>query len=234
MTCTDLLRSYEVPLSYQYRIIYPGGYMVKKILFGIGIVVAIFMLLVVLQPAEYNISREIVINATPEVVFPHVNSAIRSNDWMPWKDNDAKLRMEFTGPMDGVGSSSQWFSDGPMGNGESVIVASVPNTSVTTELLFHKPTPMKQIAQFDLAPTASGTNVKWSVSGKNSFMGRVMTLFKVMDSMVGKEFDKGLMRLKTSLEKTPAAQTPPAAEAAPVAKPAAKPVVKPAPTPAKK
>ncbi len=208
--------------------------MVKKILFGIGIAVAIFMLLLVFQPAEYTISREIVINTTPDVVFPHVNSAIRSNDWMPWKDNDAKLRMEFTGPMDGVGSSSQWFSEGPMGNGESVITASVPNTSVTTELLFHKPMPMKQITQFELTPTASGTKLKWSVSGKNTFMGRVMSLFNVMDSMVGKEFDKGLTRLKTTLEKTSEAQTSATAETPTAAKPAAKPAVKPAAPPAKK
>lgn len=175
--------------------------MLKKILFGIGIVVAAVMLLLALQPAKYEVKRQITINAPAEKIFPFLNSSMKSQEWMPWKDGDSQMRLEFTGPDSGVGSSAKWDSPGSMGSGESVIIESVNNSKVVTELNYLKPIAMSQIAVMSLSPANNNmTTVTWSVSGRNSVMSRAMSVFRVMDSMIGKEFEKGLARLKSSVE----------------------------------
>jgi hypothetical protein len=56
---------------------------------------------------------------------------------------------------------------------------------------------------FDFTPVADGakTDVKWTMQGKNNFMGRAMCLFMDMDAMIGKDFEKGLANLKAVAEK---------------------------------
>jgi len=45
------------------------------------------------------------------------------------------------------------------------------------------------------------TKVTWSFSGKNKFPMTIFSLFKSMDSMVGKDFEEGMASLKEVLEK---------------------------------
>ena len=49
-------------------------------------------------------------------------------------------------------------------------------------------------------PEAGGSHVTWAMDGTNNYMAKVMTLFMNMDSMIGKDFEKGLGRLKTVTE----------------------------------
>jgi hypothetical protein len=60
---------------------------------------------------------------------------------------------------------------------------------------------MSQMAEVSLTPSADGTVVKWAVSGKNSFMGRLMCTFMDMDKMIGGQFMQGLTKLKSLVEK---------------------------------
>ncbi len=40
----------------------------------------------------------------------------------------------------------------------------------------------------------------WKVDGQNNFVGRLMCIFMNMDKMVGGMFEKGLAKLKTTVE----------------------------------
>ena len=60
---------------------------------------------------------------------------------------------------------------------------------------------MSQLAEITLSPTTDGTMVRWSVTGKNTFIGRLFCLFMNMDKMVGDQFEKGLAKLKNIVEK---------------------------------
>src|SRR5690348_4186807 len=108
--------------------------MMKKIALALVVVVGGFLGYVAMQPSAMSISREVVIKAPAEAIFPLVNSSKRSNDWMPWKAMDPNLQMSYSGPDEGVGSASSWQSEGQMGKGQSVVIASVPNQLVKTEL----------------------------------------------------------------------------------------------------
>lgn len=176
--------------------------MVGKIIGCVALGIGAFLFYIAMQPPDFNISRELVVNAPPEAVFPHINSSQKANTWMPWKDSDPEVQMNFSGPEKGIGSTSSWESKGQMGTGKAVVVESVPNQTVKTQLTYAKPMEMSQLAELSLSPTNEGTLVRWSVTGKNSFIRRAMCFFMDMDKMVGKEFDKGLAKLKNLVEST--------------------------------
>ena len=174
--------------------------MLAKVLISVGVVLGGFFAYVGTRPSEMYVAREITVNATPEAVFPFINNSKKADAWMPWKDSDPGVQMTYVGPEEGVGSKSTWDSKGQMGTGEALVVASVPNQSVKTQLTYTKPFTMSQMAEISLSPETSGTKVRWSVSGQSNFFFKLMGVFKDCDSMIGPEFEKGLSRLKSQVE----------------------------------
>lgn len=174
--------------------------MLIKIVLAVTVVIIGILGYAGFQSPDYQVRREIEISAAPDVIFPHLNHSQKMNDWMPWKESDPGVQMEYSGPVEGVGSKSSWASEGPMGTGNAEIVESVPNETVVTKLEYTKPMTMSQMAKFTLAPAPSGgTIVTWSVAGQNSFIGRVVCLFMNMDKMVGTQFEAGLEKLKATV-----------------------------------
>lgn len=172
----------------------------KKFFTVIGMIIAGVLIYASTLPAHYEYSREVVIAASPERIFPFINNSVKSHAWMPWKEKDLKMQVTFAGPVEGVGSKSLWTSEGEMGKGESEVIESNLNKSVKMKLTYFEPMSMTQTADLTLSPAPAGTLVKWSISGENNFMGRVFSVFVSMDSMIGKEFEKGLNNLKSLAE----------------------------------
>ena len=53
---------------------------------------------------------------------------------------------------------------------------------------------------FDLVPEGTTrTQVTWSMEGEQDFMGRVFSVFVSMDSMIGGDFERGLVNLAARL-----------------------------------
>lgn len=171
--------------------------MLLKKMFMIGaVLLGGFMSYVAMLPAEMHISREIVINNSPEAIFPFINNSQKANEWMPWKDSDPAVQINYSGPDEGVGSRSSWNSSGQMGTGEALVVESITNELVKTKLSYTKPFQMEQLAQMTLSPVDGGTRVTWSVSGKQGFLFKLIGVFVSCEEMVGGEFEKGLAKLK--------------------------------------
>lgn len=175
--------------------------MLKKVILTVVVVVVLFLTYIAAQSPDFSVSRQVVIKASPEKLFPYLNNSKRTNEWMPWKDSDPNVEMKYSGPDEGVGSTASWDSSGQMGTGRAEVVESKINESVKTKLIYTKPFAMSQLAEMNLIPQSDGTVVRWSVSGQNNFIGRVFCFFMNMDKMVGGEFEKGLNKLKTLVEK---------------------------------
>jgi hypothetical protein len=173
--------------------------MLKKIGMVLFIVIAGVLVAATLQPPEMAVYREIVINASPEAIFPYINNAKKSYEWMPWADGDPSIEIQYSGPDEGVGAMSKWHGK-QMGTGTSLVTESISNKSVKTKLEYTEPFAMTQDAEVALTPSGSGTSVRWSVSGHNNFMFRIMGVFVDCDKMIGGEFEKGLTRLKVVVE----------------------------------
>lgn len=81
------------------------------------------------------------------------------------------------------------------------IVESTPPTRVLMKLDFLEPFPANNMAEFVLEPQGDSTVVTWAIYGPSPFMAKVMGVFMNMDTMIGKEFDAGLGKLKAQMEK---------------------------------
>lgn len=175
--------------------------MLINILIGLAAVIALFLIYAALRPANYEISREITLNARREKVFPFLNTRSLANSWNPFLKNDPTLKVSFEGPEVGVGAVTKWADGKQTGTGSATVTESVPNEKVTIRLDYVKPFVGTQEAVYLLQGQGNQSVVTWKVSGKNAFFPRLMCMFMNMDKMVGGAFEQGLAELKTQVEK---------------------------------
>lgn len=170
------------------------------ILIGIGVLLAIFFVIVAMQPGEFAIERSTSISALPTKVFPLVNNLRMWALWSPWEKLDPKMKREFEGE-EGAGATYAWDGDGKAGQGRMTIVVSKPTSKVDIRLDFLRPFKCTNDVKFTFKPEGSNTNVNWKMTGKNGFIGKAFCMFMNMDKMVGGDFEKGLAALKAEAEK---------------------------------
>ena len=82
----------------------------------------------------------------------------------------------------------------------------MPDDSVTIDLRFVKPFKSHSSSVLTAVPAAEGgaSLVTWTMTGPKTFMTRVMGVFTSIDKMIGRDFEKGLARLKADVEGGPA------------------------------
>lgn len=175
--------------------------MLIKIGLGVAAALVAFLIFVALQSPDYIISREVIINAPAERIFPFLNNSKLAERWGPWLEVDPQAKMSYSGPDEGVGSRASWEGGKKLGTGSATIVESVPNQKVSIRLEYVKPMLMTQDSEYLITPVGEQSVVTWRVQGKNNFMGRLMCIFVNMDTIVGGMFEKGLANLKALVEK---------------------------------
>lgn len=172
---------------------------VRNILIGFVVLIALFLAGGFLIPAEQHVERDIVIGASSQAVYDVVRDFDQFNDWSPWSELDPEARYELTGTAGEVGSALAWFSDKPdVGNGRQTIAALTPYSQVDVSLEFDGQPPA--MTRFSLSEQANGTRVIWSMDTDfgNNPLFRYFGL--VLDDMVGKDYEKGLAQLKRYVE----------------------------------
>ncbi len=150
----------------------------------------------------FEVTRSTTIAADPARVHGLIDDFHQWPAWSPWEDLDPQVQRTYTGAASGVGSHYAWRGNRKAGEGWMEIRESGPER-VGIELAFMKPMRSTQDVEFVLAPTGSGTStdVTWRMSGQHE--GLLMSVFsKVvsMDRLIGKDFEKGLARLKAAAE----------------------------------
>lgn len=172
------------------------------ILLGIAIVIAAVVAFISTRPADFRIVRERVIPAPVATVFEHVNDFHKWDDWSPWAKLDPTMKQTYDGPPAGVGAAYSWAGSGKVGQGKMTILESRPSELVRIRLEFIKPIGCTNTAHFEFHPDAAGTRVKWTMTGRNGFMGKLFDTLMNMDKVVGRDFEKGLTNLQTVTEGT--------------------------------
>lgn len=179
--------------------------MMKYILIGILALLAIFFVIAMLQPADFRITRTATVAAPPAALFEQINHFHRWNEWSPWAKLDPNATYSFEGEPSGPGASYTWAGNREVGEGRMTITESRPNEVIIIKMDFIKPFAGTNTTEFTFQPRETGTAVTWSMSGKNGFTGKVMSLFIDYDKMVGGMFEKGFENLKMAVESKPAA-----------------------------
>lgn len=169
------------------------------------IIIGIILLIVILAliaPKSYEVSRNITINKPLSEVFTYLKSLKNQDNWSPWAERDPNMKKTFTGTDGEVGCISAWESDHKqVGSGEQEIISITDNKEITAQLRFLKPFKSQSDAYTRVAEVESGTKVTWGFSGKNKFPVSIMMLFMNMEKAIGGDFEQGLAKLKSILEK---------------------------------
>lgn len=174
--------------------------MLKKILIAIAAIVVVFVIVVAIQPSEFRITRKATISAPAPAVFAQVNDFHNWEAWSPWAKLDPAAKTTFEGPSAGTGAIFRWAGNKEVGEGSMTITESRPPDLIRIKLEFLKPFAAINTTEFTFTPEGDQTAVTWSMAGKNNFIAKAVCLFMNMDKMVGGQFEKGLVNMKSVVE----------------------------------
>jgi hypothetical protein len=192
---------------------YDARTMAKKILAVVVGIVVLLLAVIAMQPSEFTIKRSATINAPADVVYAQIADFKAWEAWSPWEKMDPNQARTYSEPSSGLGANYHWKGNDDVGEGNMKITDVKPNQQVGIDLDFIAPFETKNRTVFDLEDVNGATTVTWSMSGKNTFMGKAFGLFMNMDKMVGADFEKGLASMKT-LSEAKAVEAKKAADAA--------------------
>jgi len=174
--------------------------MLKIILIAIPTVIAVFIIIVAMQPSSYRVMRSSAIAAPPDALFPHMNDLKKWEAWNPWGKADPNMKLTYGGPASGIGANYSWAGNNEVGEGRATITESRPSESVKFKIEFFKPMSATSEMEFTFKPQGNQTEVTVTVTREKNFMAKAFCLFISMDKMIGGKFDKELADLKTIAE----------------------------------
>ncbi len=172
--------------------------MLRNVLVGLVVLILVIVGGAYLTPRNVHVERTLTINASAEAIFPYLNDYRRFNEWSPWADRDPDAVYTYEGPPSGVGARMSWEGNDQVGSGtQEIILSDFPNR-LETHLDFGAQG--QAVAFFDLQPMEGATDVTW---GFDTDMGlnpiaRYMGL--MMDSLVGADYEEGLLNLRDVVE----------------------------------
>jgi effector-binding domain-containing protein len=177
---------------------------VKVILTLVLVLIALVGVLGLIAPKKYQVERSVSIDAPAAVVFRHVQYWKNWKDWSPWAAMDTTMSTTIEGKDGEAGSVYKWTGK-KTGVGQMTATAVTLPTALEYQLRFIKPYSMTSDGYVRLSEEQGKTKAAWAMLGKSPFPMNVLNLFVSMNKMVGKDFEKGLVKLKDLCEKEMAA-----------------------------
>jgi uncharacterized protein YndB with AHSA1/START domain len=148
----------------------------------------------------YTVERSATIDAPPARIYDQIADFHNWTRWSPWEDVDPELTRTYSGAESGIGAVYNWSGNRKAGQGRMEIIDAVEPSRVQIDLVFEKPWKARNDTELTIRPEGSGSRVTWSMTGKNTLVTKVMSIFTSMDKILGPDFEKGLSRLKTAAE----------------------------------
>ena len=175
--------------------------MLKKTLIFLVAVLILVAVVGLLLPRNIRVERSVNIERPASLIYATVNSFQLFYKWSPWQSLDPNMRQITEGARDGVGAKLVWSGNDKVGSGTQLITASTPDRSVASDIDFGKMGVAKSTILLD--PQNSSTKVTWTldVDMGASPIGHYFGL--MMDHMIGKDYERGLSKLKTLVESMP-------------------------------
>lgn len=160
----------------------------------------IILALAARKPDTITYVRSTRVNAPPEKITPLVNDFKKWRAWSPYEDRDPELKRTYGGNESGVGATYAWEGNKNVGAGRMEILEST-SSRIRIKLDFIAPFKANNTAIFSFTPQAGATEVVWTMTGKNVFFGKVMSVFLDFDKLIGKDFEQGLANMKAAAER---------------------------------
>lgn len=159
-------------------------------------VIAAILIYAALKPNNFSISRSAEMKASPSRIFPFVNDLADHEKWSPFA-RDPKVNNRVGNPSAGTGARVDF--DGSSA-GTLSITDSRPASDIVMRLQMTKPMKCDHRIDFSFVPQGSSTNVTWTISGRQPYLGKLMSVFIDCEKMCGKQFEQGLADLRKLAE----------------------------------
>ena len=194
----------------------------KKILLWLVIVIVAVSVLAQLLPAEWKVTRTVVVKAQPASIYPLLANVERWKEWNAFSTNDPAIQHFYPGTTVGVGAVDKWQSK-KFGDGSATITSADPARGIGFDLRFERMPDQASPGAFEFVAVEGGTQVVYWVSGKHGHnpVHRIFGLF--MGGFLGKFFDESLANIKKIAEANPVAPEAGTAVSTDGASPAASP-----------
>ena len=169
----------------------------------LGVIAALVLIIsaigLIFFSSHIHVDRSVVINQDRASTFNFLNDLKNQAAWSPWQEKDPKAKYEFTSNTVGEGAEMKWTSEvKDVGNGSMTISTATPDSVIRMDLNFMENGVAK--SSYVVVPDSNGTKVIWSLDVEAGANPLLRIMGKFMDGMVGKDFEKGLSKLKTVLE----------------------------------
>jgi carbon monoxide dehydrogenase subunit G len=174
--------------------------MLKKILIALAAIVLIFVVVVALQPSEFQMDRSTTIAAPQADVFAQVNDFHKWDAWSPWAKLDPNAKVGFEGPPEGEGTVMTWSGNSEVGEGKMTLTESRPNELVKARVDMVKPFEGTSTSEFTFKPEGDQTSVTWNVAAHHNFLEKALCLVMGGKTMMSDLMEKGLAQMKSVVE----------------------------------
>ena len=187
--------------------------MIKKVLIALVAIIAIFLVVVAMQPSSYHVERSQTMKASPDLVWAYFSDFNQWKKWSHWEKSDPSQTTTITGTPSTVGHKTVWSGE-KTGKGEMLITEATKAKSLKIDLAFKEPMASVAKTYFTVVPEGKGVKVTWAMDGKNDFVGKFFGLVMGMEGMIGGAYEDSLKNLKELSEKAQIAAAKKAAELA--------------------
>ena len=174
--------------------------MFEKIALIVIILIAVTLVYAASRPDTFRIKRSIIINTSPDKIFPHINDLHQWEAWSPWEKIDPEIQRSYSGADSGKGAIYEWQGNKDIGKGRMEIIQSAPPANLIIAIHFIQPFAAQNTVEFVLENQGNATMVTQAMYGSSPFISKLMGLFFNMDKMVGEKYEEGLASLKVIAE----------------------------------
>jgi GyrI-like small molecule binding domain len=173
----------------------------KKIGIIIGVLFIVYIVLSLMSPSGYKVTREIKISSPVENVFNQTTVFANWANWSAWAAADPEAIYTIENDNQIVGASMAWVGE-ISGKGKMTTTEVVKNESFIYDLHFIEPFEMTSHGGFLYEKEGEFTKLTWYDEGKFGFMIRPMMLFMNVEEEIGPMFEQGLEGIKQICEST--------------------------------
>lgn len=167
----------------------------------LAIGIAGVLVFALIKPDTFRVERSLAVKAPADAIYPLVADFHRWTAWSPYEGRDPAMKRTFGATAQGKGATYAWDGNNNVGAGHMEILEAKASSKLRIKLDFERPFEGHNTAEFTFVPQGDATLVTWVMSGPAPFLSKVMQVFVNMDSMIGKDFEAGLIGLKKLTEK---------------------------------
>ncbi len=171
----------------------------KKLLYLFIALGALYFILALFGPSEIKVERHVYLEQSkPTLKSKLLDFTYFHNNWSPWTEKDTTMSAQYQGNQGQIGYTYNWSGNKDVGSGR-IIITGISEDTIYQKLSYDNKGDVK--SYFILRDSAQGCVVSWGMVFPIPFLGRTPMMFVDIDKRIGKDYERGLERLKATLLK---------------------------------